>query len=205
MKFKFLKAALAGLIFTSSCIVNLASAGLILDENFDPITPTDWTILGGFVLGTPSSEFFDGNALYFNGASTRSATTNSYDLTSGGIFSFMLKIGAGSGLFENADGGEDIALQYTTNGVSFSNLLVLDTEDVLYRGTWGNVSFAIDASSAVASTTTAFRIAQLQHSGSSFDRWAIDDVQLSTNVPEPSTLVIFSLGIIGLASRRFNK
>lgn len=203
MRIRFLKVVFAGIILAAS---NIANAGLILDEDFDPINASDWTVSGGFVLGSPSSEFIDGNALYFNGSGTRSATTNAFDMTAGGVLSFMLKIGSGSGLFENADNGEDIALQYTTNGTTFNNLLVLDTEDVLYRGAWGNVSFDIGANTVAASSTTAFRITQLTHSGSSFDRWAIDNVTISTqDVPEPSTLAIFALGMIGLASRRFKK
>jgi len=35
--------------------------------------------------------------------------------------------------------------------------------------------------------------------------WARDPLATSTTVPEPSTLAIFALGIIGLASRRFKK
>jgi hypothetical protein len=37
--------------------------------------------------------------------------------------------------------------------------------------------------------------------------WAVDNVVINDNVsvPEPTTLAIFALGIMGLASRRFKK
>ena len=56
-------------------------------------------------------------------------------------------------------------------------------------------------------SNTRFQWSQVTHSGTAFDNWAIDNVKLTNNasVPEPSTLAIFALGLMGLVSRRFKR
>jgi hypothetical protein len=212
MKFKFLNIALTSLVLSATSLVNVANAGLLLDEDFDPITSSDWTISNGSVLGSPSGEFFDGNALHFTGTGTRSAETNEYDVSGGGVLSFMLKIGGplDTSTFEDADSGEDVAIQYSVANGSWNNLLVIDTEDALYRDTWGLVS--LNLSGSALSTNTKFQWVQLAHSNSIYDNWAIDNVQLvdnngpqSTSVPEPTSLAILALGLLGLTSRKLKK
>jgi hypothetical protein len=204
---KFLNTVFASLLLSTSFFVSNVNAGIILEENFDPITAANWTISNGFVLGDPTSEFFDGNALLFDGNGTRSATTNEFDLTTGGLLSFMFKIGGSNdtATFEDADAGEDVLIQYSTNSTLWVDLLVIDTEDLLYKDTWGEVSLTIDG--LAMSNSTSFQFIQVDHSGNNWDNWAIDDVKLSNNVavPEPTTFAIFALGMIGVASRRFKQ
>lgn len=204
---KSFKTTLKGLIVSSFFFANIASAGLILSEDFDPITSSNWTLSNATTLGTPAAEFLDGNALHFDGSGIRSASTNAFDMTTGGLLSFMLKIGGRSdtSTFEDADAGEDVLLQYSTNGSSWVNLQVIDTEDVLYKDTWGLVNISIDG--LAMTDNTKFQWTQARHSGNGWDNWAIDNVTLSNNVevPEPSTLAIFALGLAGLASRRVKK
>ncbi|NQZ23668.1 MAG: PEP-CTERM sorting domain-containing protein [Colwellia sp.] len=204
---KFLNTAFITLLLLTTVIVNVANAGLILEEDFDPITSANWTLSNGSVLGNPASEFYSQNALHFNGSGTRSATTNSFDMTTGGMLSFMLKIGGSNdtALFEDADAGEDVLIQYATNGGSWINLVVIDTEDAIYKDTWGMVNLSFSGSAMT--NNTKFQWIQASHSGNNWDNWAIDNVSLSNNVnvPEPTTFAIFALGIIGLASRRFKK
>jgi len=196
-----------GLLLSTSFLVNIANAGLILEEDFDPITPANWTLSNGTVLGNPVSEFFDLNALHFSGSGTRSATTNAFDMTTGGLLTFMLKIGGSNdtATFEDADSGEDVLIQYAANNGAWENLLVIDTEDLLYKDTWGMVNISITG--LAMSSNTKFQWIQATHSGNNWDNWAIDNVRLSNNVdvPEPSTLAIFALAMLGFASRRFKK
>ena len=204
---KLLNTAFIILLLLTTFIVNVANAGLILEEDFDPITSANWTLSNGSVLGNPASEFYSQNALHFNGSGTRSATTNAFDMTTGGVLSFMLKIGGSNdtALFEDADAGEDVIIQYATNSGSWVNLVVIDTEDVNYKDSWGMVNLSF--SGLAMTNNTKFQWIQASHSGNNWDNWAIDNVSLSNNanVPEPATFAIFALGIIGLASRRFKK
>lgn len=204
---KFLNSAFMGLLVSSCFLVNVANAGLILEEDFDPITSSNWTLSNASVKGSPSSEFFDGNALHFSGSGVRSASTNSFDLSTGGLLSFMLKIGGtnDTATFEDADAGEDVLIQYSANNGSWVNLQIFDTEDVLYKDTWSLVNISIDG--LAMTDDTKFQWTQTRHSGSNWDNWAIDNVTLSNNidVPEPSTLAIFALGMMGLVSRKIKK
>lgn len=199
-----IKAVLASVVLSVS---SFANAGLILNEDFDPITAANWTILGGTTLGNPSSEFFSQNALHFNGTGTRSAATVGFDLSTGGMLSFVLKIGGpnDTATFENADSGEDVVLQYSNNNGAWTDIITFDTEDLNYRDTWGAVN--IDLASLILGSNTQFQWSQVQHSGTSFDNWAIDNVRLTNNVevPEPTSVAILGLGLLGLASRRLKK
>ena len=206
---KFLSTAFVSLILSTTFFVNVANATLILDEDFDPITSANWTLSNASVLGNPASEFFSLNALHFSGSGTRSAATNEFDMTTGGLLSFMLKIGGSNdtATFEDADAGEDVIIQYATNGGAWVDLQVIDTEDATYKDAWGMVNLSITG--LAMSDNTKFQWIQEKHSGAHWDNWAIDNVSLSNNasveVPEPSTFAIFALGMIGLVTRRAKK
>ncbi len=198
------KAALAG--FLLSIGLN-ANAGVILSDDFDPITASNWTLSGAGVDGSPAGEYYDGNALRFFGSGTRSATTIALDLSSGGDISFRLKIGGprDTSEFEDADNGEDVVLEYSVNnGSLWSNLFTFDTENTTYRDTWGLFSTSLGSLGA----NTLFRWRQVNHSGSSWDHWAIDDVSIasasivSDAVPAPTALSLLAGGLIGLGGLR---
>lgn len=175
-------------------------------EKFDPISSSNWTISGGAVQGNGNSEFIDGNALRFSGNGVRSANTIGFDLSSGGNISFDLKIGgnADTSLFENADSGEDIFLNYSNDGgINWESIFVFDTENTDYSGVWGLASFTLD--SADMSTNTMFQWRQPSHSGSSYDHWAIDNIKISNNVPEPSNIVLVGLGLAVFGFSRKNR
>ncbi len=183
-----------------------ANASQLLVETFDPISASNWNISGGVVEGTGNSEFFNGNALRFNDSGLRSANTVGYDLSTGGNISFRLKIGGPNDttLFEDADSGEDIAFNYSIdNGSSWVNLFIFDTENTLYRDTWGVASFNIVG--AAISGSTLFQWEQVDHSGTTFDNWAIDNVSINNNissVPVPAAVWLFGSGLMGLIGVR---
>ncbi|BCG66098.1 MAG: hypothetical protein methR_PLP0020 (plasmid) [Methyloprofundus sp.] len=191
------------------------NAATLLDENFDPINASDWTISNGGVRGAGNSEFFDGNALHFNGSGSRNANTIGFDLSSGGDVSFRLKIGGPNDtrFFEDADNREDILFNYSIdNGSSWVNLFTFDTENPLYRDTWGLANFVL--TSAASTANTMFQWEQARHSGRRYDHWAIDDVVINNNilsggntsaVPEPSVIAFLGLSLLGLAGMQHQK
>ena len=74
---------------------------------------------------------------------------------------------------ENADAGEDVVLEYSTNGSTWNQLNTYDTEDFT-----SFTSITEYIPSAATTSTTQFRWRQLTHSGSNFDEWGLDNVSL---------------------------
>lgn len=148
-----------------------------LEDDFDPgIDATQWASITGGTATTGCGVVSAPNALYFNGSSTRDAITKDLITLGGGTVSFYLKIGTGYSPCENADGGEDVALQYSVNGGStWITINVYNTES------YPNFTLIDEPIPfAAQSTTCRFRWYQISHSGSGFDNWAIDDVEINT-------------------------
>jgi gliding motility-associated-like protein len=150
----------------------------VFSENFDGINASNWISNSGTVSNSCGS--VSGNALYFNTASgvMRQATTKALNLFAGGTVSFYLKI-AGAGSFspcEQADLGEDVVLEYSTN--SGATWTILQTYAYNSTPVFALKSSAIPAAAQTAATS--FRWRQLTHSGSGFDNWAIDSILIKS-------------------------
>ncbi len=137
---------------------------------FDGAPGSDWTaIQGGIVSDICGSQ--SGMALYFNGAGQRYAQTTAFNTTGGGHLRFQLKIANGTTPCDDADVGEDIVLEYSTN--NGLNWTLLSTYDQAGYPAFTPLDVAIPASAQTASTM--FRLRQLAHNGAGHDNWAIDD------------------------------
>jgi gliding motility-associated-like protein len=113
-----------------------------------------------------------GQALYFNGNGQRYAETVGLNLLGGGEIRYWLKIADAFAPCDDADPGEDVVLEYSTNnGLSWS-LLATHAESEFPDFT--EVSLAIPV--AAQSTNTRFRLRQLANSGAGQDNWAFDDL-----------------------------
>ena len=198
---------------------SLALISLPVSDDFDPgLNASVWNSLIGTHIqsnaSTGTTEFYNGNAMRFAADGTRSATTNPIDLSSApdAMISFRFKIGGplDTALFENADAGEDVMLDYSTNaGSTWLSLVTIDTEDLQFRDTWGLFSSGVAAMSPAAiSSATMFRFYQPNHSNAEFDNWAIDDFMIEGSgipggggctVPEPSTYLMGALALLGLS------
>ena len=207
MNLKFLKAAIIGAAFTISSVAN---AGIIFSDNFDPISTANWTISNGGVFGDGITEFYDGNALYFNGSGSRFAHTSGFDLTQGESVSFYFRQGKSpsTSYFENTDGlSEAMDFSYSVDGTNYTTIFTFNPSNNNYNGSWQQFSF--DINGAMLSSSTSFKWQQRDNSGSSYDHWAIDNVAItsaaSAQVPEPTSLAILALGILGFTARRFKK
>ncbi len=138
------------------------------DSGFNPM----WTILGGTISSSCGTNSGFG-AMYFNSSSSRYIQSQPQQVN-GGSIDFYLKIGTGSSPCENADGGEEVVLEYSVNGVTWTTMNTYNTS--LYSS-FTQITEAIPA--AANSSTTSFRWRQLSHSGSGYDNWAIDDVSIT--------------------------
>jgi gliding motility-associated-like protein len=126
-------------------------------------------IQGGTISNVCGS--FAGNALYFNGNGQRSAQTVGLNTQGGGRVRFHLKIADGTAPCQNADPGEDVVLEYTTNN-GFSWSLITTFQEDAYP-----VFTAIDQAIPVGAqgSNTMFRLRQSSNSGAGQDNWAVDD------------------------------
>lgn len=121
----------------------------------------------------------DNHVLNFNGVDERSVIISDLDTTQGGTLSFDFIYGT------DYNGGEEVdflngdynpvELHYSKdNGVTWTSYKLFDSS---YKdGNWKNISITLE--NELISEDIAFRLIQLNHSGSSYDHWAIDNLQV---------------------------
>jgi hypothetical protein len=192
MRFKFLKTAFVSTILAISSFVN---AGIIdfNDLNVNPQTN----------LGSP----FDYNGLTFTGIHLSSFDHDTWDMNGDGTDFLGWATGSNLGLS-------------TTNGDLFE-LHSLQLGQLRYNGP-GGIAQIIGTVQGGGILTRNITVAErftdvtligweslLSVSFTGPGQWmSIDNISVTvdaTDVPEPSTLAIFALGMVGLASRRFKK
>ncbi|MBL7980891.1 MAG: gliding motility-associated C-terminal domain-containing protein [Flavobacteriales bacterium] len=129
---------------------------------------------GAIQGGTISTACSNGNdpALYFDGNGQRSAQTVAYNTIGGGSVRFKLKIANGTTPCDDADPGEDVLLEFTTNNGLSWNTIATYNESAYPSLT------AIDAAipAAAQGPNVMFRWRQMANSGAGQDNWMIDDV-----------------------------
>ncbi|OFX28312.1 MAG: hypothetical protein A2033_18900, partial [Bacteroidetes bacterium GWA2_31_9] len=143
-----------------------------VSDDFEPaIDNSLWTTIDGGVASANCSFYSAGNALYFDG-DPRQAITRSFNTILGGQIEFYLKLGTGGSPCENADGGEDVTLQYSIdNGNNWIDI------NIYLADNYPNFTLIQENIPILACTNnTLFRWIQFSHSGSGYDNWAIDDV-----------------------------
>ncbi|MEL6908804.1 MAG: cadherin domain-containing protein [Cyanobacteria bacterium J06598_4] len=148
-----------------------------LREDFQPdINNDQWNSVGSSVVNERFAG--DGQSLFFTGGvgndDSRQLTTAGVNVVHGGEISFDLIFGDRSNAGENADEGEDVALEFSIdNGRNWATIAVYDTEAYT---SWTTINETIPA--AAQTNQTLFRWSQIQHSGSSFDHWALDSIAI---------------------------
>ncbi|MEL6578767.1 MAG: cadherin domain-containing protein [Cyanobacteria bacterium J06621_12] len=148
-----------------------------LTEDFQPdINDNQWNRVGSSMVNEKFAG--DGQSLFFTGGKgnddSRHLTTTGVNVANGGEISFDLIFGDRSNGGENADASEDVALEFSTdNGRNWSEIAIYDTEAYT---SWTGISEAIP--DAAQTDQTLFRWTQVQHSGSRFDNWGLDNISI---------------------------
>jgi len=215
---KFLNIALSGLILAATCLSNVANAGLILQV--DSATSnmgeyaTSWVTdnaidQSGLSIGYTSGidDFDDYLALNPTQTTSPNETWFSISGVSSGFFDFSL-----GGIYniesfalwnESQNGGQGVNAfnLYADDNINFTTATLLGNFSAI-EGL--NIAEVFEFSATAASY---IRMEVLSNHGSSCCVGIMEVAfEVSTvDVPEPSTLAIFALGMIGLASRRFKK
>ncbi|MCB0793571.1 MAG: gliding motility-associated C-terminal domain-containing protein [Flavobacteriales bacterium] len=149
-----------------------AEQALVFDQFEGGLSPMWLSVNAGAPSTTCGS--VSGNALFFDGGAQRRARTVDLDLTNGGRIYFLLKIADGIAPCEDADPGEDVRLEYSTNGATWTLLEHFDES-----GYPNFTSVSLDIPIAAQTNTTSFRWRQLAHSGVGEDVWALDNVVIT--------------------------
>jgi len=199
MKFNFLKVASAVLILTVS---SLANATLILEGG------TGSTGAGNIILNGGGTTVDVAHNAYFNGATTPASDwvwdlANSNGEANPLNFTFSFSLTGFDALTAELTGlwGVDNVGSVFLNGNLLSSLpnVVTNNFNVLHDLSAGPGSSFFVAGLNVLSFDVENR------GGPGAFRASVKVTAEAEPVPEPSTLAIFALGIIGLASRRFKK
>jgi len=194
MNYKFLNTAIIGLILSISSLINVANAGLITYE----ISTNTW-IYSGFSKTNVGNYKYTGFGVLANDGGTKIGG-GSHFLWNAGI------TGGGVGTYNWTDYSDyyfPIGYQIEVIGAKWTNIEVRSNNQG--EGVFGyqHLSNTQLIGTQIANGTVLDGVFTFGSAGS-YATWSY--VANSTNqVPEPSTLAIFALGMIGLASRRFKK
>ncbi len=166
------------LVASAAATLSVVQLGPDFFDDFEPdLDRLQWTGFGGLVLATNYGGSISGtHALWFGGDGSRFATTRPLDTTPGGLIRFYLRLADGnSEPWEYADlPDEGVVLEYSVDaGATWVALATYDDDS--YRS-WSHqvVEIPLEAQAP----TTMFRWRQMFNSGSSFDHWALDDVDI---------------------------
>lgn len=144
---------------------------VLSSDLFDGTPGSTWTAIQGGVVSMDCGSH-SGSALYFNGNGQRYAQTVGFNTVNGGKLRFRLKIASGTAPCDDADAGEDVVLEYSTNnGLNWT--LVSTFAENAFPG-FEPIEAVIPA--GAEGPNTMFRLRQLAHNGAGHDNWAIDDL-----------------------------
>jgi hypothetical protein len=202
MNNKFLKMAFAGLVLVVSGFVN---AGLIMtiqpsaDESktyfiveWDSLAGTDVTSIINLPTHNPITQISQGSSsalwnLWRNVGDYKTNVSNEFFLRTGST-SYSSNL-AGAGLYLDNDSG----LEGDDFGLVFDDFIIPPSG-----------SFIIEVSTYTGGFTSLWNLGTYTNNPN-VTIVVTKDAFIASAVPEPSTLTIFALGLIGLASRRFKK
>ena len=222
MKFKFVNAALAAIIFSVSCFVNMANAELLLVEQYDDFWSTDVNQLINYANNNVASSSTSWGIIDFtddpSGFAGEIPGSNFWPSANGvnlGIShpinqTFFARI---TGDFSTSVADTYFFQTYNDDGVFLyidGELIISDSgihPEQKFEGSKllgiGNHTIDLYFYENGGEASLEFTVAD-----SSKNFMHFNDSQGAVtlvSVPEPSTLAIFSLCLIGLVSRRFNK
>jgi|GEM_PF-6275604 len=174
-------------------------------DDFDPnIDSLQWSNVSNASANTNFNQLaniayggaINSNSLFFTGAGDRSAATNLVDTSNGGNITFELIIGNDFNGGENAELGEDVILQYSTDGINWFDINTY-AQDAFSN--WTQITENIPLA-VLQSGNAAFRFIQPNHSDGNFDEWAIDNVAIQETLVESNDTISNAIDIGAFAS-----
>lgn len=223
MKFKFLSAAFTGILLSASCFVNVANAGLISTADCQAantttlgscVTVAEWHNTGDDFGGLKKATFADDLFLTVSDSGTYNKV-GTYEELAGYHWATSEEMATRLTTYLSANGDGDLQTfnyhgQGGWAGYNFANSAgdLVDRRYFVFSDT-ATSSRVIHAGIKEYLNITSTNSVRVHYSNASTEasNWAgfvlIKDPTL--DVPEPPAIAIFVLGLIGLASRQFNK
>jgi hypothetical protein len=213
MKGKFIQSTLAWLIITTGFLVNTANAGVIYSNDFESGVAEGFSNFTG-VAEAPNGESYIGHLIFgdtslltLDNLSSASLITIDFDvyglrsldgIDNGDNFEFFVN---GESLFVDYYGHSDGVLVGPSTGE-----LVSHDDDTFGHGYFygGASTYHYSVSFLNTNDTVSFGFKANTNQGWPDESFGIDNVVV-TSVPEPSTLAILALAVLGLASRKVKK
>ncbi len=140
-----------------------------------------WSNIVGGTVGSGCGPLTDEH-LVFDAGGTRSATTQPFDLSGGGAIQFDLFIGNGTNGCDDAEGADDVALEYSTN--NGGTWIPMQTLDDAAFAAFTQVVLPLPI--AAQSPSTLLRLRQLGQWSANEDVWSIDNVVVIGRMPGAS-------------------
>jgi hypothetical protein len=207
LKLKFLQAAVAGLMLS---LCNLANAGLITTSNDLTSNYTNYDLVTFNELS-----FTDGTNItnQYNAFGLNVTPSLNYRANSG----FVNANGAGLYNYGTSPWTTPFSFDFTSTVEAMGFYIVMNTDQNVtfeallngsvvesYNETWGDCCSTMSFRGFTGGIYDSMRVTMVSGNNNAME---LDNVYFSntTDVPEPSTLAIFALGIIGLSVRRFKK
>lgn len=169
--------------------IQIGKDDLIIDRFFESTVersniteaPINASVVGATITNSWPSP--NTSALYFNGSTTRSFTTQSFNTLSGGFFKFDLIYSTSNTIGNSPEINETVQLQYSkNNGVSWTPFAVYPIS-IYGDGSWKPITVKLEG--ALLDPSIRFRLIQPNYTrtGGVFDTWGLDNVtmQLSTS------------------------
>ena len=214
MKFKFLNIALVSLVFSITFLSSLANAELIKIGHTisDTDTGLDWfalTATTGNSYNTMSSLLSDSNSIYFGYEYASFQQLKTLWQSAGYISTITPTADLRGGNSTNNNANDFLALQILTELFGVTGTNCCDRSSGIYKATSGTERLIWDWMTETQQYSTTWTQIKANPEATS---WSVDNEighwltrETPKDVPEPATIVIFALGIMGLASRRFKK
>ncbi len=149
----------------------------VISDGFESGTLNSfWTLSGGSISSSCGTSTGSGAISFVNFPGTRMLETSSMQVVNGIDLQFDLLISTGFSGCENADPGEEVVLEYTTNNFTWTQIGFYNT-NAYPNFTTVNATVP----SNVSSNNLRLRWRQLRYSGTGIDAWAIDNISIGGN------------------------
>lgn len=155
---------------------------VIADDLLNTTLGTMWTAVNSGMLATTCGSV-GGDALYFDGPAPRQAETIDLDVSLGGTVRFSLLVSDGVAPCEDADAGDNIVLEYSTNSGGAWNPIATYFE--YNYPTFTLIDAPIPAGAQTVSTRFRWRQVGVYAPGQ--DNWSLDNVAIAVKDPANMT------------------